>query len=98
MAKSQNQLKQVGIFQRGECTEAATSEFPSLYTIELENGKQMESAYIRENVRVAAEKCTLGDEESCQHLANMCVLQNHNREGTTACTLFESIDNTRRYT
>lgn len=59
--------------------------------IELSNGLQTVSSYISKNIRRVENACAKGNTLSCQHLANMCVLQNYQDERPSACTLFKNI-------
>uniref|UniRef100_A0A158R5Z1 Meckelin n=1 Tax=Syphacia muris TaxID=451379 RepID=A0A158R5Z1_9BILA len=67
-----------------------------MFEVELENNRKFESTYLRKNLWRSEKRCRLGDQTECQHLANMCVLQNYKRDGVTSCTLFESIYNSNR--
>ncbi|VIO94856.1 MGC26979 protein, putative [Brugia malayi] len=65
--------------------------------IELENGSQESSTYIAKNIRRATKGCSNGNTQACQHLANICVLQNYRMQTASACTEFEKIANSMIY-
>lgn len=72
-------------------------EKESFSMIELENGSQESSIYIAKNIRRTEHACSNNNAEACQHLANMCVLQNYRSESPSACTQFEKIINANPY-
>ncbi|CAG9536684.1 unnamed protein product [Cercopithifilaria johnstoni] len=68
-----------------------------LTMIELENGSQENSIYIAKNIGKAIYGCNNNNTEACQHLANICVLQNYRTEQSSACTEFKKIANSMFY-
>lgn len=79
-------------FQDGETCQKV-EENKMLTMIELENGSWESSIYISRNIRKAALSCSNNNTQACQHLANICVLQNYRTEQFSACTEFEKIAN-----
>uniref|UniRef100_A0A0R3RLE1 Meckelin n=1 Tax=Elaeophora elaphi TaxID=1147741 RepID=A0A0R3RLE1_9BILA len=72
-------------------------ENKELTMIELENGSQESSNYIAKHIRRATEGCTNNNTQACQHLANICVLQNYRIGQFSACTEFNKIDHSILY-
>ncbi|VDK88425.1 unnamed protein product [Litomosoides sigmodontis] len=68
-----------------------------LARIEFENGSQESSSYIARNIRKAVQGCYSNSTQACQHLANICVLQNYRTDKPSACTEFEKIANSMLY-
>lgn len=68
-----------------------------LTIIELENGSQESSNYIAKNIRRAVHGCSNNNTQACQHLANICVLQNYRVERLSACTEFIKITHSMLY-
>ncbi|VDM96302.1 unnamed protein product, partial [Onchocerca ochengi] len=68
-----------------------------LIMIELENGSQENSNYIAKNIKRVIQGCMNNNMQACQHLANICVLQNYRVEELSACTEFEKIANSKHY-
>uniref|UniRef100_A0A7E4ZZE5 Meckelin n=1 Tax=Panagrellus redivivus TaxID=6233 RepID=A0A7E4ZZE5_PANRE len=62
-------------------------------TITLENGQLFKSTYISRHLAHATEQCSSGQATECQHVANMCVLQNYFRESSndSACIALDNI-------
>uniref|UniRef100_A0AC35GPG2 Meckelin n=2 Tax=Panagrolaimus sp. PS1159 TaxID=55785 RepID=A0AC35GPG2_9BILA len=71
-----------------------TSNNSNFGIINLENGESFRSKYIIENLRFAESQCQSGESKECQHLANMCVLQNFDQSPDGACALLRSIQST----
>lgn len=72
------------------CT-APQSNSSRLGVITLENNQLFRSNYILENLAFAEAQCRSGESKECQHLANMCVLQNFDTSADGACAMLESI-------
>ncbi|VDO50017.1 unnamed protein product, partial [Onchocerca flexuosa] len=68
-----------------------------LIMIELENGSQESSNYIAKNIKRVIQGCKNNNMQACQHLANICVLQNYRIEELSACTEFEKIAKSMHY-
>ncbi|KAL3995461.1 Meckelin (Transmembrane protein 67) family protein [Acanthocheilonema viteae] len=68
-----------------------------LTMIELEDGSQESSNYIAKNIKRAVKGCSNNNTHACQHLANICVLQNYRIEQFSACTELEKIANSMLY-
>ncbi|EFO12564.2 hypothetical protein LOAG_15968, partial [Loa loa] len=81
----------------GNETCGKVEENKMLVMIELENGSQESSTYIARNIRKVAQGCSNYNPQACQHLANICVLQNYRTEQLSACTELEKITNSLLY-
>uniref|UniRef100_A0A914S7E3 Uncharacterized protein n=1 Tax=Parascaris equorum TaxID=6256 RepID=A0A914S7E3_PAREQ len=82
--------------KRGNCSTTNVAVEGSLFAIELEDGTQMLSQYIRENINEAYQSCSQGESKSCEQLANLCVLQNYRKQPQSACNLLETMQNSDR--
>lgn len=68
-----------------------------LTIIETESGSKEISRYIAKNIRRAITGCSSNNPQACQHLANICVLQNYRTKQSSACTEFQKIVNSILY-
>uniref|UniRef100_A0A915CPX8 Meckelin n=1 Tax=Ditylenchus dipsaci TaxID=166011 RepID=A0A915CPX8_9BILA len=58
----------------------------------LESGQMFRFSYLNKYFAIAEAKCRAGDSRECQHLANMCVLQDFNQDSQQgACYVLETI-------
>ena len=88
--KIQECISRVDIkFQNPTLCNSTTTQSAS--SITLENGQSFRSLYISENLAFAESQCRSGQKKECQHLANLCVLQNYDRNPEGACILLENI-------
>ncbi|CAD5206257.1 unnamed protein product [Bursaphelenchus okinawaensis] len=72
-----------------QCSEKTMSQISD--GIEIETGQKFRSAHVRRFTEAAELGCKSKNRESCHTLANLCVLQNYNRDAATSCTLYESL-------
>lgn len=61
--------------------------------IETDSTQSFFSALIEKEAHDLMLGCQLYNSDACQSLANLCVLQNYNRDQNTACTMLESLRN-----
>ncbi|KAI6218078.1 hypothetical protein M3Y95_01181900 [Aphelenchoides besseyi] len=59
--------------------------------VETEITANFQSSIVDERAQFVAHLCRQNNIEACHSLANLCVLQNYNRDVNTACTLLESL-------
>ncbi|KAI1718517.1 meckelin (Transmembrane protein 67) domain-containing protein [Ditylenchus destructor] len=65
---------------------------PRASSIRLEIGREFIFAHVTDHLSRAETQCRNGDRRECQHLANMCVLQDHSQDSNQgACAALENI-------
>ncbi|KAK5973221.1 MecKel-Gruber Syndrome (MKS) [Trichostrongylus colubriformis] len=71
-----------------ESTQVLTSPNP---TVNLLSGIPTRSSFVAGLLEPTASRCSVGSEEHCQALVNLCVLQNFDTSDGTACDAIENI-------
>ncbi|KJH52381.1 hypothetical protein DICVIV_01473, partial [Dictyocaulus viviparus] len=73
-----------------QCT---SSDTPKSFNTEIHliSGKAVKSVLLERLLNKTASRCGAGNQESCQQLANFCVLQNFDTSSGTACDVIEKL-------
>ncbi|VDM99923.1 unnamed protein product, partial [Thelazia callipaeda] len=66
-------------------------EINGISIIELESGSERRSKYIAMSIGNVVQNCLHGHSQACQHLANLCVLQNYRIQQLSTCTEFQKL-------
>ena len=77
-------------FQGNEFCDSIASEAAASVQL-IESGQSFRLSYLTQGMAIAEAECRAGDYQQCQHLANMCVLQDYSRHPGGACSLLEAI-------
>ncbi|KAK6757242.1 hypothetical protein RB195_015210 [Necator americanus] len=75
---------------RSLCASAAVTPVITT-TIHLSSGTVVRSALLDEILEGVSSRCSVGSEQDCQTLANLCVLQNYDTSAGTACDIIEKL-------